>query len=160
MLVVAIDNRVRATELVRYVRQNYPHVHVIVRAVDRHHVYELWSAGARDIIRETFDSAVRTARSALEALDVHPYDSEQQVRGFVENDKTAIRELAELYDPDIPVHLNAAYVTRTREIMAQVEKAMQAGSAIFGSRADRGWVPPTLRDVETAEAENVAEQSG
>jgi CPA2 family monovalent cation:H+ antiporter-2 len=160
MLVVAIDDRRRATELVRYVRQNYPHVHVVVRAVDRHHVYELWSSGARDIIRETFDSAVRTARSALEALGVHPYDAEQQVRGFVDNDKAAIRELADLYDPDIPVHLNAAYVTRTREIMDQVENAMRAGSAIFGSRADRGWVPPTVRDVEAVEAENVAGQSG
>ena len=62
-----------------------------------------------------------------------------------------------LADPDIdavynplPNHLHCPWS----------KKAMQAGSAIFGSRADRGWVPPTLRDVETAEAENVAEQSG
>jgi CPA2 family monovalent cation:H+ antiporter-2 len=158
MLVVAIDDREKATEVVRYVRQNYPQVHVLVRAVNRHHVYELWGSGARDIIRETFDSAVRAARSALEALGVHPYDAEQQTRGFVESDKAAIRELAALYDPKVPVHENPAYVAKTKEMLAQMEATMRGSSAIFGSRADRGWVPPTVKDVETAEAEN-AEQN-
>ena len=51
MLVIAIDQRESATELVRYVTENYPHVHIVVRAIDRQHVYELWAAGARDIIR-------------------------------------------------------------------------------------------------------------
>ena len=51
MLVIAIDERESATELVRYVTENYPHVYIVVRALDRHHVYELWNAGARDIVR-------------------------------------------------------------------------------------------------------------
>lgn len=153
MLVIAIDDREKATEMVRYVRQNYPDVYLLVRAVDRHHVYELWAAGARDIVRENFDSAVRAARSALEALGVHPYDAEQQTRGFVESDKAAIRELAEVYDPDVPVHENPAYVARARAMHAEQEAAMRGSSAIFGSRAARGWVPPTVRDVETAETE-------
>jgi CPA2 family monovalent cation:H+ antiporter-2 len=49
MLVIAIDERKNATELVRYVTEKYPHVYVVVRAIDRHHVYELWAAGARDV---------------------------------------------------------------------------------------------------------------
>ena len=66
VLIVAIDDRDHITELVRYVRHTYPNVHVVARAVNRQHVYELYAAGCRDIIRETFDSSVRAGRSALE----------------------------------------------------------------------------------------------
>lgn len=153
MLVIAIDDRHQATELVRHLTAHHPHIHIIARAVDRHHVYELWGAGCRDVIRETFDSAVRAARSALEALGVHPFDAELQTRAFVENDRWRIRELAELYDPDIPVHENAAYVARARELLDSVEGAMRGGSAVFGGRSDRAWLPPSAEDVEAANAE-------
>jgi CPA2 family monovalent cation:H+ antiporter-2 len=151
MLVVAIQDPAQAVKIVRYVTRNHPHVYIVARAVDRHHVYELYNAGARDIIRENFDGAVRAARSALEALGVHPYDAERQTRSFVTNDKTAIRELAELYDPDIPVHENAPYVARMKEFMASLEDEMRGSSAMFSTRSDRGWMPPTLDDVQAEE---------
>ena len=148
MLVVAIDDKESATELVRYVTENHPQVYVVVRAIDRHHVYELWSAGARDIIRETFDSSLRAGRSALEALGVHPYDAERQVRGFVVNDAEQMLALASSYDPDIPAHENEEYVRRTREYIDRYAEAMKGQSDAFGTRIDRGWVPPSLDDVE------------
>ena len=145
--------------MVRYVVENYPDVHVLVRAFDRRHVYELWAAGARDVIRENFDGAVRAARSALEALGVHPYEAEQQTRGFVESDKKMVRELAGLYDPDIPVHENAAYVAKTREMTALIEANMRGSSAVFGSRADRGWVP-SKRSPPNARKKTTTVRSG
>jgi CPA2 family monovalent cation:H+ antiporter-2 len=152
MLVIAVDDRESATELVHYVSSNYPHVYIVVRAVDRHHVYELWSAGARDIIRDTFDSSVRAGRSALEALGVHPYDAERQVRGFVLNDKEQMFALASSYDPDVPAHENEEYVRRTREYLDRDAEVMKGNSAAFATRLDRGWVPPTLEDVEAETA--------
>ncbi|MCL4136930.1 UNVERIFIED_CONTAM: hypothetical protein GTU68_037857 [Idotea baltica] len=152
MLVIAIDDKEQATALVHYVSHTHPHIHIVVRARDRNHVYELYAAGARDIIRETFDSSVRAGRSALEALGFHPYDAERQVRNFVDGDKEALRQLAQVYDPDIPIHENEAYVARAKEIGAEQEAFMRGKSTAFASRADRGWVPPTLGDVE-AEAE-------
>lgn len=152
MLVIAIDDKEQATALVHYISQSHPHIHIVVRARDRNHVYELYAAGARDIIRETFDSSVRAGRSALEALGFHPYDAERQVRNFVDGDREALRQLAQVYDPDIPIHQNEAYVARAKEISAEQEAFMRGKSKAFASRADRGWVPPTLSDVE-AEAE-------
>ncbi|NNE17286.1 MAG: potassium transporter [Myxococcales bacterium] len=156
MLIIAIDDRERATEMVRYVVKHHPHVYVVARAADRHHVYELWAAGCRDIIREHFDSSVRAARSALEALGHHPYDAERQTRGYVENDKIAMRELADLYDPDVPVHENTAYVERTKAILASHEGAMRGSAESFGSRVERGWVPPSLDDEAASIADNAA----
>ena len=157
MLIIAIDDAERATELVRYVVKHHPHIYIVSRAVDRHHVYELWAAGCRDIIREHFDSSIRAARSALEALGHHPFDAERQTRAYVANDKIAMRDLAELYDPDIPVHENTAYVERTKMILASHEGAMQDGIKSFSNRVERGWVPPTLDDEAAAIADNVAE---
>jgi CPA2 family monovalent cation:H+ antiporter-2 len=153
MLVIAIDEKEHATELVRYVTQHYPDVYIVVRAFDRRHVYELWAAGARDIIRETFDSALRAGRSALEALGVHPYDAERQARGFVINDREQMRELAGLFDPEVPLHQNTEYVERTKVYLDRYREVMLGTSAAFGSRLDRGWVPPTLADVEAEEEE-------
>jgi len=158
MLVIAIDERESATELVRYVTENYPNVHIVVRATDRHHVYELWAAGARDIIRETFDSSLRAGRSALEALGVHPYDAERQVRGFVRNDREQMLELASVFDPSVPAHENPAYVEKTKKYLQRYEQMMRGQSAAFGSRVDRGWVPPTLDDIEAEK--KAAESAG
>lgn len=152
MLVVAIDDKESATELVRYVTENYPSVYIVARALDRHHVYELYNAGCRDIIRDTFDSSVRAGRSALEALGVHPYDAERQVRGFVINDRAQMLGLASSYDPDLPPHENEEYIRRTREYLDRDAEVMKGNAAAFGSRLDRGWVPPSVDDVDSAAA--------
>jgi len=157
MLIIAIDEAERATELVRYVVKHHPHIYIVARAVDRHHVYELWAAGCRDIIREHFDSSVRAARSALEALGHHPFDAERQTRAYVANDKIAMRELADVYDPDVPAHENTAYVERAKIVLASHEDAMQNGIKSFSSRVERGWVPPTLDDEAAVIADDAAD---
>ena len=159
MLVVAIDDRHHATQLVKHVREHHPHVYIVARAINRHHVYELYAAGCRDIIRENFDGAIRAARSALEALGCHPYDAELQTRGFVENDKRAIAELAALYDPSVPVHENRAYVERAKAIRQRESEAMLGNSSIFGARNDRGWVPPSATDIEVVKADDLESRS-
>jgi CPA2 family monovalent cation:H+ antiporter-2 len=158
MLVVTIDDRQQSLDLTRYVRQNYPHVYMVTRALDRHHVYELWAAGSRDIIRDTFDSAVRAGRSALEALGHHPYDAEQQTQGYVKNDKQAMRELADLFDPEIPAHENAPYVERSKQFMNAQEAAMRGRGSAFTSRIERAWAPPGAKDLQTVIEENAANE--
>ena len=68
VLVIAIDNKDASTEMARYLNEHHPSVNVVARAFDRWHVYELWAAGCRDVIRETYDSSIRTAQSTFEAI--------------------------------------------------------------------------------------------
>ncbi|WP_378948837.1 monovalent cation:proton antiporter-2 (CPA2) family protein [Paracoccus sp. R86501] len=126
VLVIAIDNRDQTTEMVRYVRQTYPHVHITARARDQSHVYELWAAGCRDVIRETFDSAVRAGRSVYEALGVPRDQAELTARSFVAHNQRTIRELADLHDPEVPPQHNAAYLKRARELMDEQTAQMRA----------------------------------
>jgi CPA2 family monovalent cation:H+ antiporter-2 len=117
LVVVAIDDPAQTTALVTYLRHAHPHVHVIARARDRRHVYQLYAAGCRDIIRETFDSSVRAGRSAFEALGTPTPEAERLARVFVDQDRRVIAQLAEVFDPEVPEHLNEAYRTRARDLM-------------------------------------------
>ena len=148
VLVVAIDGKEQITELVRYVRQTYPDVHIVARAVDRPHVYALYAAGCRDIIRETFDSSLRAGRSTLEALGMHPYEAERKARRFRQFDNRHIARLAEVFDPELPLHKNTEYVARTKEITAEDAEIMKGEGNAFSNRPERGWSPPSLEDVE------------
>ncbi len=115
LLIVTIDDKHQITELVSYATRNYPNLHVIARAVDRHHTYELWAHGCRDIIRETYDSSLRIGRSAFEALGTPRPAAERMKDAFHEMDQQSMIEVADVYDIDIPAHENDAYVARIRE---------------------------------------------
>ncbi|NNE81613.1 MAG: potassium transporter [Silicimonas sp.] len=116
VLVIAIDDADKVTELARYALQTYPNLHVVASARNRHHVYELWAVGCRDIIRETYDSALRIGRSAFEAMGIHRGHADQLVDAFNEMDRRAMIEVADAYDPEIPPADNEAYVARVREV--------------------------------------------
>lgn len=116
LLIIAIDDKEHITELTRYMTKTHPHVHVIARAVDRHHVYDLWAAGCRDIIRETFDSSLRIGRSALLALGQSEEKALHVSNLFEQVDRRYMREMADLYDPDLRPHENPAYVAKVIEL--------------------------------------------
>ena len=89
LFVIAIDDKDQITELVRHVTKAYPNLHVIARAVDRNHVYDLWAAGCRDIIRETYDSSTRMGRSAFQALGATLEQAEEMRQASVEQAQLA-----------------------------------------------------------------------
>ena len=115
VFVIAIDDREKITKLVEYMVSNYPKVHIIARAVTRHHVYDLWAAGCRDIIRDTFDSSLRMGRSALEALGLTFEQATELTKEFEVADKHMLRQAADVYRKDIPAHQNEEYVKRVIE---------------------------------------------
>ncbi|MDB9946089.1 cation:proton antiporter [Ascidiaceihabitans sp.] len=124
LLVIAIDGREQITELVKYVRHHYPDVHIVARAIDRDHVYDLWHAGCRDIVRETYDSSLRMARSSIEALGYNRDQASRMTDAFTELDRGSMVMAAEHYDPDVPMHENDAYMGRVRELRGDWEAEM------------------------------------
>ena len=149
LLIVAMDGREQINALVHHARHHYPDLPIIARAVDRPHVYDLYAAGVREIIRETFDSSVRTGRTAFEVLGMHPFEAELLARKFTEDDRHIIREMAEVYDPDIPIGENAAYVEKSKTLMEEREKQIFGKGRAFATETDSGWSPPGLEDAAT-----------
>jgi CPA2 family monovalent cation:H+ antiporter-2 len=137
MFVIAIDGKDQITELAKYVHQNYPDVHIVARAVDRGHVYDLWHAGCRDIIRDTYDSSLRMGRSAIEALGHSRDQAERMVNAFSEMDRKSMLIAAEHYDPAIPIHENEAFMAKFRESRSDWEADLtsQLGAIMAESKS-------------------------
>lgn len=125
ILIVAIDDKEQINELVKYAVHNYPNLHIIARAVDRNHVYDLWAHGCRDIIRETYDSSLRIGRSAFEALGSSRSTAERMMAEFNDMDRKSMIEVAEAYDINIPAHENDAYVSKVRTLIAELEPELK-----------------------------------
>ena len=160
VLVVAIDNKDQITEVVRYVKHNYPKVHVVARAFDRFHVYELYEAGADDIIRETFDSSVRAGRSVLEAIGMTRPEAELVTHAFVENDQMLMLAMAEAYEPGVPVPENPGMLKAAHEAAVQIETAMrQVRDEIMAAREAAGQPidAPLTTPLEVAQAADAAD---
>lgn len=122
LLVVAIDDKEKITELVKYAIHQYPDLHVIARAIDREHVYELHRIGCRDIIRETYDSSIRMGRSAYEALGASRDQAQRMANAYEAMDRDSIVTLAQYRDADIPSAENTAYQAKVREMGSVWEK--------------------------------------
>lgn len=131
VFVIAIDNKAAATELARYMHHHHPKVHVVARAIDRWHVYDLWAAGCRDIIRETYDSSIRAARSVFEAIGHPRHEAEKLIGVFEAFDRKTMLETAQAFiESDDPHSENSAYSQLIREKLGpwelELKAAMQA----------------------------------
>jgi CPA2 family monovalent cation:H+ antiporter-2 len=124
LLIVAIDGRDQINAMVEYVVRNFPNVHVVARAVDRDHVYELWARGCRDIIRETYDSSLRIGRSAFEALGVSRDKAERLKDVFQNVDGELMVHAADAYKLDIPAWENEDLVDLIKQQRPDWERKM------------------------------------
>ena len=120
VFVVAIDDPERALELVRYVSREAPNVHIVARALDRQHVYKLYQAGARSIVREVFDSSLRAGRYCLEALGVEETEADKITRSFYKHDRAMLRQLAAVWDPELSPFDNKKYIELARVLNAEL----------------------------------------
>ncbi|MGZ5276975.1 MAG: cation:proton antiporter domain-containing protein, partial [Caldimonas sp.] len=75
ILVLAIDDIEQSVECAKMVRENFPGVTIVARARNVQHYFELYELGVTLIERETLDSALMTARSALEQLGWQPHQA-------------------------------------------------------------------------------------
>ena len=147
LLVVAIDDREQITELVSYAVRHYPNLHVVARAMDRDHVYELWANGCRDIIRESYDGSIRAGRSALEALGASRAEAGRMTAEFETLDRQYMVEMADLHRLDVPNHLNEPYVAKALEVRELIEAQLRGGATDAPEDDDTDTAAEELTDA-------------
>ncbi len=126
VLVIAVDDPKATVKLVKYARKLRPDLHIIARARDDVSVYELYVAGADDIVREMFDSSLRAGRYVLENLGFSEYEAAEAEDEFYHHDRAALKELAALWKPGVPIEKNAEYSARVKELYTELEAALEA----------------------------------
>lgn len=123
LLVIAIDNREQALSIARFAREVNPNIDIVARAYDRLHTFDLYRAGANEIVRETFDAAIRAGKRALERLGMSRDDAEKVGKIFYRHDRHGMIEQARVYDPTLGPFKNEQI---DELVVAQRESAREA----------------------------------
>jgi len=140
VLVVAIDERDRATRLVELVRENFPQIRIIARAWDLPHVFELLEKGADVYERETFEGALRLGENTLRELGYTAWRAKQAANRFRAHNVETLRELYANSHEDIDTRARITTDARTR-----LREMMQADEARRTEGVDQEWRPGTDR---------------
>ena len=106
VLVIAIDNKEQAENIVHFAREVNPNIKIIARAYDRFSTFALHEAGANEIVRETFDSAVRAGKRALEALGMEPELVKNIGDYYFDADRHEVALMSQVYDPNVGLFQN------------------------------------------------------
>jgi monovalent cation:proton antiporter-2 (CPA2) family protein len=124
ILVIAIDDKTKAVQMVETARRMFPGLQVLARAFDRRHAYELMTAGAVCITRETFGSALAMGGDALKLLGISDERTARMMDTFEKHDTEGMHKLHELWGDD------QAYGLGVRQHLEDLEKVLQDDSGI------------------------------
>jgi len=97
VLVVAVDDVEQSLAVVDLALQHFPQLTLVVRARNAQHWYELDKRGVAHIERETFDSALMSARTVLETVGFEPHQARTLAMKFRRHSIRQLHELAPHY---------------------------------------------------------------
>ncbi|MDV7341046.1 monovalent cation:proton antiporter-2 (CPA2) family protein [Terasakiella sp. A23] len=139
LFVACLDDKEKQNTLVHHVAKHYPHVRIIARAVDRHHVYELEQLGAHVIERELFEGSLNVGRKALVELGHHPYQAEQKARMFTRHDLKSFEAAREQWSAD---GASKKYTDVMRAHTEELFEIMSGDKEDLMDKSEKGWLPP------------------
>ncbi len=147
-IVIAIDDKERAVEMVEHVKRHHPHVTTLARAYDVGHLYLLNKAGVDIAVRELFDASLEIGKEVLKAIGMHPFKVEKMSQAFRRHDFAGLDSLYGLWDENTAMSSNKAYLARAREHGATLKDLMEADRLQLHDRSERGWTPPPKHYAE------------
>ena len=133
LLVIAIDDRDKAVQMVVSAKQFFPQLRILARAYDRSHAYELMEAGAEVVTRETFGSALVMGEEALKLLGYSDARAYGVLRTFKRHDEEGLKKLYEVWGDD------HAYGLRVRQNVEDLEKVLQDDYEDMDSEFKEAW---------------------
>jgi len=133
VLIDAIDDMDASLKLVDLVQESFPRVTIVARARDVTHWRELRQRGVLAIERETFESALRTGRRALETLGVRSYEARERADIFRRHNLTTLESVLEGWDDE------AQRISRARTARIEFERQFQQDQEEFERQIGSGW---------------------
>jgi glutathione-regulated potassium-efflux system ancillary protein KefC len=143
VLVLAIDDPESNVRLAALVRQHFPRVHVVARARNISHWVELRKLGVEAVERETFESALRSGRQALQRLGVGPFEARERADRFRRQNLSVLEDLLPHFE-DEASRLSSARAAREQleqqfaEDKAALDRAVGVSWAAQSEQAEQG----------------------
>jgi glutathione-regulated potassium-efflux system ancillary protein KefC len=134
LLVNAIDGVEDSIALVDRVRENFPDLPIVSRARNVSHYLELRLRGVNVIERETFESALRAGRAALEVLGVDRYRARELADIFRRHNLTTVESQLAAYKDE------TRYLAAARAGREELEQSMAKDRERFEQEhKEPGW---------------------
>jgi glutathione-regulated potassium-efflux system ancillary protein KefC len=140
LFVLAVDDKETITRIAENVRQHFPHLPILARAVDRPHYWELRALGVRKVFRETFGSAYETGIEALRYMGYRAHTAHRLAQRWRKHEESVLDELGDLFRAD-----RDGYFKRTRGAMDEAERLMRDEDPTVYAGGDPGWDNESLR---------------
>lgn len=93
MVIVSIDHSLNAIKIVKHMKEYYPHIKILARALDIKAMDKLLEAGASWVIAETLESSIRIGAEALSVVGVLPEEINTLLESLRKNEYEFIREI-------------------------------------------------------------------
>jgi glutathione-regulated potassium-efflux system ancillary protein KefC len=133
LLVLAIDDVEASVRLAEVVRQHFPKLRVVARARNITHWVELRKQGIESVERETFESALRSGRAALQFLGVQPYEARERADRFRRQNVAVLEDLMPKFEDE------AARLSAARAGREQLEKQFAEDKAALDRAVGKSW---------------------
>jgi monovalent cation:proton antiporter-2 (CPA2) family protein len=133
MLIVAIDDAEKTTQLVETAREAFPDLIIIARAFDRRHAYDLLAHGADAVERETFEAALTLGVKALKKLGFRAHRAWRAGAFFRRHDRRQFEELRPVWGQE------EAYLLASRDAAETMNRLLAADLARMKPDAEGGW---------------------
>jgi glutathione-regulated potassium-efflux system ancillary protein KefC len=133
VLVNAIDHVEDSLELVDIAREHFPQLKVLARARNVGHYAQLKAKQVHVAERETFESALKLGRHALEVLEVPPFEARERVDRFR-------RHNVRMLDSLVPhFHDEARRLSIAKSGRAELERQFERDRAALEHDKQGGW---------------------
>lgn len=140
LLVIALEDPDLTLRLVQAVKKSFPHLRIMARASGRIHAYELLELGIDRVYRQTLDTSLQMGVDVLRELGMPAVQSHRAANTFRRHDENGLRELARMR------HDDKAYLTRAREMIAQLESILERETREEeAAKRDGAWDVESLR---------------
>jgi glutathione-regulated potassium-efflux system ancillary protein KefC len=139
VVVVAIDDVPQSLRVVDLVREHFPQAQIVARARNVTHYYGLRERGVTRIERETFDAAIASGRSVLEAMGWAQDAAQTQAVRFREHSIELLERMAPHFRDEAKLIAIAKQGRRQLEELWAREREEGAAAAT----ASRSPPPPT-----------------
>jgi monovalent cation:proton antiporter-2 (CPA2) family protein len=141
ILVVAIDEKDKANEIIDYAQRHFPHLKIFARATNMLHVYELIQKEVSDVRREYFDAALELGKNVLHELGFTRYQAHRASKIFRYHDDEVVQELYQhwLEDED-------KYIDEVKRQRLELEDTLTQEKEQSIHESDTAWDTKSRRE--------------
>ena len=143
LLILAIDDIEQSVEIAKMVKEHFPGLTIVARARNVQHYYELFEQDVKYIERETFDSALMSARSALEHLGWQPHQARNLALRFRRHNVAQLRQTAPLRKDEARLIAAARQGRQQLEELFALERQQAAERQARAGWSRDGTEPPS-----------------